>query len=174
MGIEVEVRAHGVAQPVLIGQRASGLTGDRRTTPGAFPVGGSDSARLGRGSVPNPPNGGTWSVQYLLLPARVPPAIGRGCPGGATDLRNGPQQRGKDQNSGVFAPVITRLGILRKKGRALRVVGGRRRRGFRNNSQCSPFFPNLPRGVNRSLRARRRGPDVSAPESTDAPRKAKA
>ena len=70
VGIEVEVRAHGVAQPVLIGQRAPGSTRDRRPTPGAFPVGGSDSARPGRGSVPNPPNGGTWSVQDGPLPAR--------------------------------------------------------------------------------------------------------
>ena len=62
VGIEVEVRAHGVAQPVLIGPRASGSTGDRRPTPRAFPVGGSDSARPGRGSFPNPPNGGTWFV----------------------------------------------------------------------------------------------------------------
>ena len=33
VGIEVEVRAHGVAQPVLIGQRAPGSTRDRRPTP---------------------------------------------------------------------------------------------------------------------------------------------
>ena len=39
VGIEVEVRTHGGAQPLLIGQRAPGLAGDRRPTPGAFPVG---------------------------------------------------------------------------------------------------------------------------------------
>ena len=42
VGIEVEVRAHGVAQPLLIGQRAPGSTRDRRPTPGAFPVGGQN------------------------------------------------------------------------------------------------------------------------------------
>ena len=42
VGIEVEVRAHGGAQPVLIGQRAPGSAGDRRPTPGAFPVGGQN------------------------------------------------------------------------------------------------------------------------------------
>ena len=42
VGIEVEVRAHGGAQPLLIGQRAPGSTRDRRPTPGAFPVGGQN------------------------------------------------------------------------------------------------------------------------------------
>ena len=68
VGIEVEVRVHGGAQPVLIGPRAPGSTRDRRPTPGAFPVGGSDSARPGRGSVPNPPNGGqNYGAGYRFL-----------------------------------------------------------------------------------------------------------
>ncbi len=65
VGIEVEVRAHGVAQPLLIGPRAPGSTGDRRPTPGAFPVGGSDSARPGRGS-----------VDPRVLGARLSPLLG--------------------------------------------------------------------------------------------------
>ncbi len=63
--------------------------------------------------------------------------LGEDVLGVSTDLRNGPQQRGKDQNSGVFAPVITQLGILRKKGRALRVVGERRP----DPSGGEPFLP---------------------------------
>ena len=134
VGIEVEVRAHGVAQQLLIEAKERldqlGIGGQRLEL---FPL-------LGRIAYARAED------QFQILPMEELGLFDIGCSqpecrqplgedvlGVSTDLRNGPQQRGKDQNSGVFAPVITRLGILRKKGRALRVAGGRRRRGNRRN-----------------------------------------
>ena len=83
VGIEVELHAHGGGQPVLIGQRAPGSTRDRRPTPGAFPVGGSDSARPGRGSVPNPPKRvKLWGRLSVSFPPSCPARRRRERPAG--------------------------------------------------------------------------------------------
>ena len=68
VGIEVEVRDDGVAQPLLI------------ETKKRLDQLGISGQRPGRGSVPNLANGETWFLQDGPLQARVPPAIGSRCP----------------------------------------------------------------------------------------------